>query len=212
MNAHTNAKPRTVRRNRMRTITLLLTDYLISKSKLQAAFCEMHGLTLLDFGAEFGKLVESKDALASEIKEYYAAGQLPPDVVYEKLIAKKLLEYRAEDVLLYGYPRDRDQFQGLLTVLSSLHYQLKSICYVKHRCQDAFILDYLTDPAQKSWIDKYGLNPAVVQKWRDESSKRRSQIEGIKETAGSTHWCCLEVDYKRNLAKDDILLLIGKCA
>ena len=195
----------------MQKISLLYLDHQISNSKTKKVISEMFNLLLFDFTVQFRELIfEENNELSKEIKTFLENGNIIPTNYLEKVLKIQLSKIQNQDILLTNFPRTKEQFLMLENLLQNLDIKIERIWYIKQNNPDVYFKDYFENPENKKWLDKFG--DEIIDKWRDEFSKRKDFIMGIQKKVNNIEWKIIEMDYISELNDQHIIEKINGCA
>ena len=195
----------------MQKISLLYLDHQISNSKTKKVISEMFNLLLFDFTVQFRELIfEENNELSKEIKTFLENGNIIPTNYLEKVLKIQLSKIQNQDILLTNFPRTKEQFLMLENLLQNLDIKIERIWYIKQNNPDVYFKDYFENPENKKWLDKFG--DEIIDKWRDEFSKRKDFIMGIQKKVNNIEWKIIEMDYVSELNDQHIIEKINGCA
>lgn len=183
-------------------VTILFLDDNISKTKTENAICSTFDLTLFDFTQELRSQLCLTDELTKEIKSFIDDGRVIPTDTLEKFFIKRITEIKTPEILLSGYPRTSEHFQGLEKLLLTLQLPIHQIWYVRQRDPERFMIDYLQDQKENKWLKKFGEEFATGRQQSFE--KKRVYIDNIRQAAGQYDWKILDMDYQPNLTEQFI--------
>ena len=171
----------------------------------------MFNLLLFDFTVQFRELIfEENNELSKEIKTFLENGNIIPTNYLEKVLKIQLSKIQNQDILLTNFPRTKEQFLMLENLLQNLDIKIERIWYIKQNNPDVYFKDYFENPENKKWLDKFG--DEIIDKWRDEFSKRKDFIMGIQKKVNNIEWKIIEMDYVSELNDQHIIEKINGCA
>ncbi len=182
--------------------TILFLDDNISKTKTENAFCSTFDLTLFDFTRELRNQLLLTDELTNELKSFIDEGRIIPTATLEKFLVKYIAETKAQEILLSGYPRTSEHFQGLEKLLQTLRLPIYKIWHVRQRDPESFMKQYLQDPKENAWLKKFG--DEIITKRQQSFADRRVSIDNIRQVSRQYDWKVVDMDYQLNLTEQFI--------
>jgi len=185
----------------MQKIHILFIDAGLSIESLKPIFSVKVQATIFDFRERLRQAFNKEGQLARDMLSLLSAGELLTAELIGQFLAEDFKLIR-DDIVLLGYPRTVEQFQGLLELLEKEAIELATIYHIKQDNFDQFIELYLSDGKKKEWGVKY--NEETREKMTEIFLDKQRQILEIKKISAPIKWSVLEVDVNGNLNWEEL--------